>query len=90
MRGGVNKRRTLEKSDLYRIAYQHFEEYEKVYPERYEKKYVARRQWAFTIPKALRKLFYKDRLLLAELARCAAAAILELYKAIFLDYPKKN
>ncbi len=33
----------------------------------------------------MRKLFYKDRLLLAELARCAAATILELYKAIFPD-----
>ncbi len=48
-------------------------------------KNVAHRQWVFTIPKVLRKLFYKDRLLLAELARCAAATILELYKAIFPD-----
>ena len=155
MHGGVYKRRTPEKSDLYRIAYQHFEEYEKIYPERYEEEYgyfrkiitatickyldcgimengfarircpdcgydffvafscktrffcpscaekrtliwgewvkehvlkdVAHRQWVFTIPKALRKLFYKDRLLLAELARSAAATILELYGAIFPD-----
>jgi hypothetical protein len=33
----------------------------------------------------LRKLFYKERLLLAELARCAATTILELYRAIFPD-----
>ncbi|MCG2812368.1 MAG: hypothetical protein L6428_13090 [Candidatus Aminicenantes bacterium] len=46
---------------------------------------VAHRQWVFTIPKVLRKLFYKYRLLLAELARCAAATILELYGAIFPD-----
>jgi len=39
MHGGVYKRRTPEKSDLYRITYQHFEEYEKVYPERYEEEY---------------------------------------------------
>jgi len=30
---------------------------------------VDHRQWVFTIPKVLRKLFYKDRLLLASLAR---------------------
>jgi len=47
--------------------------------------HVSHRQWVFTIPKVLRKLFYKDRLLLAELARCAAATILELYRAIFPD-----
>jgi len=39
MNGGVYKRRTPEKSDLYEIAYQHFEEYEKIYPERYEEEY---------------------------------------------------
>ena len=48
-------------------------------------KNVAHRQLVFTIPKVLRKLFYKDRLLLAELARYAAATILELYGAIFPD-----
>ena len=46
---------------------------------------VAHRQRVFTIPQVLRKLFYKDRLLLAELARCAAATILELFGAIFPD-----
>jgi len=39
MPGGVYKRRTSEKSDLYKIAYQHFEEYEKIYLERYEEEY---------------------------------------------------
>jgi hypothetical protein len=39
MHGGLYKRRKPEKSDLYRIAYQHFEEYEKIYPERYEEEY---------------------------------------------------
>ena len=39
MHGGVYKRRTPEKSDLYKIAYQHFEAYEKIYPQRYEKEY---------------------------------------------------
>jgi hypothetical protein len=43
---------------------------------------VAHRQWVFTTPKALRKLFYKDRLLLADPARCADATILELYGKI--------
>jgi hypothetical protein len=33
----------------------------------------------------LRKLFYKDRLLLGELAHCAAETILDLYRAIFAD-----
>jgi len=41
MHGGVYGRRTPEKSDLYRIAYQHFEEYEKIYPERYEEERIA-------------------------------------------------
>jgi len=41
-------------------------------------KNVARRQWVFIIPRVLRKSFYKDRLLLGELARCAAATILDL------------
>jgi len=36
MHAGVYKRRTLEKTALYEIAFQHFEEYEKIYPERYE------------------------------------------------------
>lgn len=46
---------------------------------------VDHRQWVFTIPKVLRKLFYKDRLLLAGLARCAAATILELYRVVFRE-----
>ena len=58
---------------------------------------VAHRQWVFTIPKVLRKLFYKDRLLLAKLARCAAATILEREEVIRIlkhlemwpiEYPK--
>ena len=39
MPGEVYKRRTPEKSDLDRIAYQQFEAYEKIYPERYEDEY---------------------------------------------------
>jgi ribosomal protein S27E len=139
MHAGVYKRRTPEKSDLYKIAYHYFEAYEKIYPERYEEEYgyfrkiitstickyldcgimengfarvrcpdcghdffvafscktrffcpscsekwtliwgewvkdnvlknVPHRQWVFTIPKVLRKLFYKDRLLLGSFTR---------------------
>jgi hypothetical protein len=44
---------------------------------------VPHRQWVFTIPKVLRRLFYRDRKLLALLARCAAETIYELFRAIF-------
>jgi len=155
MVSGIYRRRHPEQSDLYRIAFHHFEAYEKTYPERYEAEYgylrkivpatvaryldcgimengfarvrcpacghdffvafscktrffcpscaekrtliwsawvkahvlknVAHRQWVFTIPKALRKLFTRDRQLLGELAQCASETILELYQAVFPD-----
>ncbi len=46
---------------------------------------VPHRQWVFTIPRVLRKLFYKERRLLAGLARCAAATLLELFAAVCPD-----
>ncbi|HDP94876.1 MAG TPA: hypothetical protein ENN40_05900 [Candidatus Aminicenantes bacterium] len=39
MRRGVYNRRSPEKTDLYQITYRYFEEYEKVYTERYENEY---------------------------------------------------
>jgi hypothetical protein len=39
----------------------------------------------FTIPRILRKLFYKDRKLLGKLAACAKETIEEIFNAIFRD-----
>jgi hypothetical protein len=145
MNSKIYKRRTPEKSALYKIVFHHFQEYENIYPDKYEKDFgflrkiipktiykyldcgilehglarvrcsqcgkdffvafscktrffcpscaqkrtllwaswikdnvlhnVPHRQWVFTIPKVLRKLFYRDRKLLALLARCAAETI---------------
>ncbi len=36
---GVYKKREPEKTDFYKIVFNYHEEYEKVYPKRYEKEY---------------------------------------------------
>ena len=153
MNSKLYKRRTPEKSTLYKIVYNHFQEYENIYPDKYEQDFgflrkivpktiykyldcgilehgyarircpqcgndffvafscktrflcpscaekrtliwaawikdnvlqnIPHRQWVFTIPKVLRKLFHRDRTLLAQLARSAGDAIYELFRAIF-------
>ena len=155
MHAGVYKKRKPENSDFYKIVFHYYEEYEKVYPERFEKEYgylrkrvieviykfldcgilehgMARvyckkcghdyfiafscktrflcpsctqkrklvwtdwvnnkvlrntdhRHWIFTIPRVLRKLFYKDRSLLAQLANCAKETLFEMFKAVYPD-----
>lgn len=153
MPGGAYKRREPEKSDFYRVVFHYHGEYEKVYPERFEKEYgylrkrvveviykfldcgilehgmarvyckecghdffiafscktrfmcpsctqkrkliwtdwvsnqvlknIAHRHWVFTVPRVLRKLFYKDRSLLAKLAICAKETLFEMFRAIY-------
>ena len=46
---------------------------------------VPHRQWVFTVPKILRKLFHKDRKLLSQMARCASETIMELYRALYQE-----
>jgi len=48
-------------------------------------KNISHRHWVFTVPRVLRKLFYKDRSLLSQLANCAKEALLEMFKAIYPD-----
>jgi hypothetical protein len=48
-------------------------------------KNVPNRQWVFTIPKVLRKLFYRDRTLLGCLADCVRDTLKELYNAEYQD-----
>ena len=48
-------------------------------------KNIPHRHWVFTIPKILRKLFYKDRSLLSYLANCSKETLLEMFKAIYPD-----
>ena len=154
MNSKIYKRRTPEKSALYKIVYNHFQQYENIYPDKYEQDFgyfrkiipktiykyldcgilehgfarvrcpqcgndffvafscktrffcpscaekrtliwaawikdnvlqnVPHRHWVFTIPKVLRRLFSRDRKLLAQLARCAADTIYELFHAISL------
>ena len=48
-------------------------------------KNVPHRQWVFTIPKILRKLFYKDRTLLGGMADCARDTLKELFGCIYED-----
>ena len=43
-------------------------------------KNIPHRHWIFTIPKVLRKLFYRDRTLLSKLADCAKETIFEMFK----------
>ena len=153
MNNKIYKRRTPEKSTLYKIVYNHFQECENIYPDKYEQDFgylrtiipktiykyldcgilehgfarvrcpqcgndffvafscktrlfcpscaekrillwaawikdnvlqnVPHRHWVFTIPRVLRRLFCRDRKLLAQLARCAAETIYELFHAVF-------
>jgi len=46
-------------------------------------KNIPHRHWIFTIPKVLRKLFYRDRTLLGTLADCTRETIFEMFNAIF-------
>ena len=155
MPSGVYKRREPEKSDFYKIVYHYHQEYEKIYPDRYEPEYgylrkrvmeviykfldcgilehgmarvyckecghdffvtfscktrvlcpsctqkrkliwtdwvnnqvlknIAHRHWIFTIPRVLRRLFYKDRSLLAHLASCAKETLFDMFKVIYSD-----
>jgi Zn finger protein HypA/HybF involved in hydrogenase expression len=153
MPGGIYRRREPEKSDFYRIVFHCHEEYEKVYPERFEKEYgylrkrvievinkfldcgilehgmarvyckecghdyfvafscktrfmcpsctqkrkliwtdwiknqvfrnIPHRHWVFTLPRVLRRLFYKDRSLLAHLATCAKETLFDMFRAVY-------
>ncbi len=44
---------------------------------------IPHRHWIFTIPRVLRKLFYKDRSLLGHLATCAKETLSDMFKAIY-------
>ena len=44
---------------------------------------IAHRHWIFTIPKVLRRLFYKDRSLLSHLAICAKETLFDMFNAIY-------